>query len=163
MRSSNLPLACERLPEVGGVWQRFERVSSFRLRARGAVQVGGQRLPARPHHICGVPTAIRERDVVMDIVVIHRQGANIRRSAIPFRSSAPSRGTDLVARRGSTNPRSAIRRRRGTATFLGPCSRRGADLGADDCEGASGVRYLRHSTPLPSISTISAEIPCFAR
>jgi len=30
-------------------------------------------------------------------------------------------------------------------------------------ERPAGPYYLRHSTPVPSISTISADIPCFAR
>jgi hypothetical protein len=44
-----------------------------------------------------------------------------------------------------------------------------ANPGADECEcgdgeeRANGLHYLRHSTPHPSMSTISADTPCFAR
>jgi hypothetical protein len=41
----------------------------------------------------------------------------------------------------------------------------GADEGecGDGEERPNGLHNLRHSTPLPSMSTISADTPCFAR
>jgi hypothetical protein len=48
---------------------------------------------------------------------------------------------------------------------LSACANPGADEVecGDGEERPNGLYYLRHSTPVQSISTISADTPCFAR